>query len=61
MTAKQETAPGDLIRQHAGSETNRRFLSGMGTFRAETDMPEWLRVLLVEIDRAERASRPAQG
>lgn len=46
-----------LIRKEIGSETNRRFLARMPTFRPVMDLPENLRTLLGELDHAEARLR----
>lgn len=43
----------ELIRRELASESNRGFLARMPAFRPDAELPEELRVLLSQLDRAE--------
>ena len=47
----------ELIRKEIGSETNRRFLARMPAFKPDTALPDELRLLLGELDRAEERAQ----
>jgi len=61
MATARGKALGEVIRQQIGSDANRRLLARIGAFRADKDIPDGLRLLLAELDGAERSSRPARG
>jgi len=44
-----------LIRREIGTEANARFLRRMPVFRADHDLPDDMREMLVRLDQAERA------
>lgn len=50
---KKEKGATQSIRNALGSDTNRRFLTRMNAFRLETDIPDRLTSLLLELERTE--------
>jgi hypothetical protein len=47
-----------LIRREIRSKSNARFLRGMPHFKVEQELPQRLRALLAQLERAERSGRP---
>ncbi|TKT82670.1 hypothetical protein [Aquamicrobium sp. LC103] len=60
-TEDGEKALSALILREAGTETNRRLLSRLPVFRPDPVLPERMRKLLGELDRAEEEPRLARG
>ena len=50
-----------VIRSQIGSRANRRLLTGMEAFQADQALPDELRSLLGELDRAERTGRSTRS
>lgn len=46
-----------LVRKELRRESNARFLRGMPTFQAEEELPEKLKLLLLQLESAEARAR----